>query len=182
MEFAIDFRPFRLEDARFVNDLRRLESMESLLGGNKRPVSYERDAKWVQDLMLGDSPNAIYFAITAKGEDEIVGYASISEINYQNGTCFWSGVKLDSQKAGRGWGTQVGLKIVKFAFEELRMERCKGEVLEEHDGAMRMMIKIGFKVEGLMRSAVFKSGKHHNQFLLSMVRADYERVKEDLDL
>jgi RimJ/RimL family protein N-acetyltransferase len=182
MEFAIDFRPFRLEDARFVNDLRQLESTESLLGGNKRPVSYERDVKWVQDIMLGDSPTTIYFAVTEKGKDEIVGYASISEINYRNGSCFWSGIKLDNRKAGRGWGTQVGLKIVKFAFEELRMERCKGEVLEEHDGAMRMMAKVGFEVEGLVRNVVFKNGKYHNQYLLSMIRSDYERVREELGL
>jgi ribosomal-protein-alanine N-acetyltransferase len=162
MEFQIGFRPFRLEDARFVNDLRQLESTESLLGGNKRPVSYERDIKWVQDIMLG--------------------YASISEIDYRNGTCFWSGVKLDPRRAGRGWGTQVGLLIIKYAFDELRMERVKGEVLEVHDGAMRMMAKVGFHTEGLMRSSVFKNGKHYNQYLLSMIRADYERMQAETGL
>jgi ribosomal-protein-alanine N-acetyltransferase len=182
MEFQIGFRPFRLEDARFVNDLRQLESTESLLGGNKRPVSYERDVKWVQDIMLGDSQTTIYFAVTEKGSDEIVGYASISEIDYRNGTCFWSGVKLDPRRAGRGWGTQVGLLIIKYAFDELRMERVKGEVLEVHDGAMRMMAKVGFHTEGLMRSSVFKNGKYHNQYLLSMIRADYERMQVEMSL
>ncbi|SDY70291.1 GNAT family N-acetyltransferase, partial [Hymenobacter psychrophilus] len=94
MEFRIDFRPFRLEDAQFINDLRQLENMESMLVGNKRPVAFERDVKWVQDVMMNDSQTSIYFAIIESGKDEIVGYTSISEIDYRNGTCFWSGIKL----------------------------------------------------------------------------------------
>lgn len=182
MEFKIDFRPFKASDAQFINDLRQLESMENLLVGSKRPVSYERDVKWVQDIMMNDSPTMIYFAITERGKDEIVGYASISELDFRNGTCFWSGIKLDARKAGKGWGTEVGLKILKYVFEELRMERCKGECLEEHEAAKRMMLKIGFQVDGLMRSNVFKNGKQHNQYVLSVTKSDYFRIKEERSL
>ena len=182
MKFQIDFRPFRLEDARFVNDLRQFEEVESLLGGSKRPISYERDLKWVQDVMLGDSPHTIYFAITPAGHDDIVGYLSISEIDYRQGTCFWSGIKLDSRKAGKGWGTEAGLKVLKFVFEEMRMERCKGECLEEHIGAKRMLEKIGFQVEGLMRSTAYKNGKHNNQYLFSVIGSDYQNIKKVYEL
>ena len=69
MDYQIDFRPFKVEDARFINDLRQLENVESLLVGNKRPVSFERDVKWVQDIIMNDSPTLIYFAVTEKGKD-----------------------------------------------------------------------------------------------------------------
>lgn len=178
MDYQIDFRPFKPEDARFVNDLRQIENTESLLGGNKRPVSFERDVKWIQDIILSDSHTSIYFAITEKGKDEIVGYVSISEMDFRNGTCFWSGIKLDATRSGKGWGTQAGLKVLKYVFEELRMERCKGECLEEHEAAKRMMLSIGFKVDGLLRSTVFKNGKHHNQYTLSVTKGDYLQIKE----
>lgn len=178
MEFQIDFRPFRLEDARFINDLRQFEDMENMILGNKRPVSFERDVKWIQDIMLNDSQAIMYFAVTERGKDEIVGYVSISELDFRNGTCFWSGIKLDSRKSGKGWGTEIGLKVLKYVFEELRMERCKAECLEEHEAAKRMLLKIGFKVDGLMRSTVFKNGKQHNHYIMSVIKSDYLQIKD----
>ena len=71
MEFQIDFRPLRFEDAKFINDLRRQNDMERLIGGGKRPVAYERDLKWVEDIILKDDQSKMYFAIIASGNDEM---------------------------------------------------------------------------------------------------------------
>ena len=182
MEFQINFRPFRLSDAQFVNDLRRREDMERLIGGAKRPVALERDAKWIEDIMLNDDQKSIYFAITFIQSDDIIGYTSISEIDYRNGTCFWSGIKVAPEHSGKGIGTQAALKILKYAFEELRMVRCKGECLEEHESVLKLLLKIGFKKEGLMRSTIFKNGAHNNQWLLSVIKSDYEGIKRDFNI
>jgi ribosomal-protein-alanine N-acetyltransferase len=182
MEFQINFRPFKLEDAKFINDLRRLEDMERLIGGTKRPVSYERDLKWVEDIIMKDNQGVVYYAITLKGEDDIIGYTSISEIDYKNGTCFWSGIKIDQTKARKGVGTEVALKILKYVFEELRMVRCKAECLEEHEAALKMMLKVGYKQEGLMRNTIFKNGYHNNQWLLSVISSEYSEIKERFNL
>jgi len=177
MEYRINFRPFKLSDAQFINQLRNEESMEALIGGGKRPVSYEREVKWVEDVIMKDNPQSIYFAITLVGSDEIIGYTSISEIDFRNGTCFWSGIKLDKLKSGKGIGMEVALKILKYVFEELRMERCKAECLETHEVALKMMQKAGYKTEGLMRSNIYKNGIHNNQWLLSIIRPEYEEIK-----
>jgi len=182
MEFDIDFRPFTLEDARFVNKLRREESIERFIGGSKRPVSLERDIKWVQDIIMNDNQSIIYFAITPKGSEEIIGYTSISEIDFRNGTCFWSGIKIDNSRTGRGLGTQVALKILKFVFEELRMQRCKGECLEQHEAVLKMLHKVGYKSEGLMRSSVYKNGIYNNQWLLSVIKDDYADIKNKFNI
>jgi len=182
MEFKIKFRAFKMEDAAFVNRLRQDEASESTVGGNKRPVAYERDVKWVQDIILGDNPNIIYFAITPKESDDIIGYCSISEIDYRNGTCFWSGTKIDPNTASKGIGTESSLLLLKYIFEEMRMERCKGEALEGHEPALRMLDKVGFKKEGLQRHKVFKNGKYTNQWLLSMIREEYDALKIKFDL
>lgn len=182
MEFRIKFRAFKMEDARFVNRLRQDEASESTVGGNKRPIAYERDVKWIQDIILGDSPNVIYFALTFKDSDDIIGYVSISEIDYRNGTCFWSGTKIDPTISSKGLGTESSLLLLKFIFEEMRMERCKGEALEDHVAALRMLEKVGFKKEGLQRHKVFKNGKYQNQWLLSMIREEYDELKKQYDL
>ena len=182
MKFDIKFRPLRLDDAQFINDLRQNEQMEGMLGGAIRPVSYERDVKWVEGLMLNDNQAIIYYAVTELDNDDIIGYTSISEIDYRNGTCFWSGIKIDQNRARKGYGTQIALKVVKHAFEELRMVRIKGECLEHHQVAINLMLKVGYVKEGLMRKTVFKNGIHNNQWLFSQTDADYEATKSKFGL
>lgn len=182
MEFQIKFRPFRLTDAKFVNDLRQIESMEKMIGGPTRPVSYERDTKWVDDLIMKDDPSNVYFVVTELDSDEIIGYTSVGSINFRHGTCEWGGIKLHPSVAGKGYGTQVGLKLVKFCFEELRMNRFGGECQEEHLPGLNLMLKCGFQKEGLMRKKLFKNGKANSQWLLSVTDDDYIAIKEKYNL
>ncbi len=177
MEFNIQFRAFEMGDEVFINELRNDELRESKVGGNKRFVSLDRERKWVNDIIMGDSKTTMYFAITEVGSDEIIGYTSISDINFQNGTCFWSGIKISPQFSGKGYGLQVALKIIKYVFEELRMVRCIGVCQESHMAAYKLMEKAGFKPEGLMRKKLFKNGTHINQYLFSIIDDDYADIK-----
>jgi RimJ/RimL family protein N-acetyltransferase len=179
MEFVISFRALKTEDARFINSLRRISEMENKIGGSKRFVSLEREIKWVNDLIMNDNPSTIYLAICEKGDDTIIGYTSISEIDFRNGSCFWSGIKLSPEHSRLGYGFQVALLVLKYVFEELRMERCIGHGLEEHEVALKLMEKAGFKKEGLMRNYVYKNGEYKNTWLLSILKEEYELIRKN---
>lgn len=182
MEFNVKFRAFRIGDEVFINGLRDDDKRESKVGGMKRYVSLNRESKWVQDIIYGDSQTSIYLAITPIDSDEIIGYTSISDIDYRTGSCFWSGIKLSRECSGKGYGTQVALLVSKYVFEELRMVRCIGTAQEEHFAAIRLLEKVGYKKEGLMRKSLFKNGKHINQWLMSITDDDYLKVKEEFNL
>lgn len=182
MEFNIRFRAFRLGDEKFINKLRDDDIRESKVGGMKRYVSLDREAKWVQDIIYGDSQSTIYLAITLLDSDEIIGYTSISDIDYRNGSCFWSGIKLSRDCAGKGYGHQVAMMILRYVFEELRMVRCIGMCQEEHVAAIKLMENAGFKCEGLMRKFMFKNGHHINEFLYSITDDDYAVLKQEKGL
>ena len=182
MEFDIKFRAFRKGDENFINQLREEEERESLVGGFKRFVSLDRERKWVEDIIYGDSNTTFYFAITQLDVDNIIGYTSISDIDYRNGTCFWSGIKLSPSYSGKGYGFQTALKVLKYVFEELRMVRCIGMCQEDHITALKLMLKSGYKEEGLMRKYLFKNGKHINEILLSCIDNDYLELKQKYNL
>ena len=182
MEFQISFRPFKSEDALFVNKLRQIEKMEELIGGAKRPVALERDVKWVQDIMMGDNQHMIYYAVTLQNDDAMIGYLSISDIDFRNGTCSFSGIKIDPTHSGKGLGTEVVLKSMKYVFEELRMERCVALCFDDNHASLKMFEKAGFKREGLMRNSIFKNGRHISQWMVSMIKEEYAAIKKDLDL
>ena len=182
MKFDIKFRALKKGDETFINELRAYEEMEAKIGGPKRFVSINREAKWVEDIIMGDSQISIYFAITKCDSDDIIGYTSISDIDYRNGTCFWSGIKLSPIVSGKGYGLQTALKILKYVFEEMRMVRCTGECQESHEIAMKLMLKAGYKTEGLRRKYLYKNGTHINSWLLSVTDDDYIKIKQKYDI
>lgn len=173
----IYFRALEIEDATLINNLRKIEEMENLIGGAKRFVSLEREKEWVKSLILSDDPTRMYLAVCTKVNNEFIGYTSISNIDYRNGSCFWSGIKLLKEYSGKGLGKETALLILKYVFEEMRMERCTGEALEEHTVIIHLLESIGFKKEGLMRNYNYKNGSYKNTWLFSMLRNEYEEIK-----
>jgi RimJ/RimL family protein N-acetyltransferase len=145
-------------------------------------VSLYREAKWVEDIILGDNISKLYWAVTEKDKDEMIGYTSVSDIDYRNGTCFWSGIKISANFSGKGYGTQIALKVLKYVFDELRMVRCIGMCQEYHSPALNLMLKVGYQKEGLMRKYVYKNGNYVNTWLLSIIDDDYKEIKRKFNL
>lgn len=177
MKFDIKFRAFRFGDEKFINKLRENDLRERKVGGMKRYVSLDREAKWVQDIIFNDNQTCIYLAITPIDSDEIIGYTSISDIDYRNGTCFWSGIKLSPSCTGKGYGHQVAILVLRYVFEELRMVRCVGMCQESHVAAINLMEKAGFVQEGVMRKYMYKNGEHINELLYSILDNEYITLK-----
>jgi [ribosomal protein S5]-alanine N-acetyltransferase len=180
MKFDVSLRSLKIEDAELINQLRSIESMEKNLCGASKFVSLDREREWVKSLIMNDNQSQMYFAISIK--DETIGYTSISNIDYRNGTCFWSGIKLLPIMLGMGYGFQVELLVLRYIFEELRMQCCTAEGLEEYQLALDYMRKAGFKKEGLMRNRVFKNGEYKNIWLLSILSNEYLETKAKYEL
>ncbi|MDE5423400.1 GNAT family N-acetyltransferase [Ancylomarina sp. DW003] len=176
----IFFRAFEIEDAEFINALRDNEDMESRIGGNKRFVSLARERKWIEDIIYGDYKDKIHLAICENGSKDIIGYLSISEIDHFNKSCLLSGIKLDLEFSKKGYGIQAFILILRYVFEQLGMERCTSICLEDHLVMKKIMERVGFKIEGLLRHSLFKNGTFQNQYLFSILKEDYFERKKKL--
>lgn len=182
MTTDIFFRAFELSDAVFINDLRKLDEFENLIGGNKRFVSSARDQKWIESLIFDDCKDKMYVAICSKSTNLIAGYASLSAIDHINKACVWSGIKIHPDHHCKGYASQTTLLLMKFAFEELNMERISGQCLEEHAVSRRLFVKSGFKLEGIQRNSVFKNGTYHNECVFSVLKEEFADIKEEFEL
>lgn len=182
MIFSVYLRALKVEDASFINKLRSIPMMENLILGPKRFISLERETEWVKSIILSDNNSVIYVAVCENGSDKIIGYASVSDIDYRNGTCSWSGIKIDPEFSGKGYGFQVILLLSKHIFEELRMVRCRTQIQENNVVSLNVFKKAGFVKEGLMRKYAYKNGEHKNVCLYSITDDDYTLIKEKYDL
>ena len=69
--------------------------------------------------------------------------------------------------------------MLKFAFEELNMNRVYGYWLEENIASLKMAEKLGFQKEGLLRKNIFKENMYHNVCICSLLKEEYYKGTGD---
>lgn len=178
MKKRLYLRAFELTDLDKLNELRTDEDAYQHTGGNKFYTSKEYDRKWIEDKIFHNQ-NQAYLAICLIESKELIGYTSITEIDFRNRIGHWSGINIDKNTAGKGFGTETGQLILKFAFEELNLNRLFSYILESNKASLRMTEKLGFVKEGLIRSFVFKKNEYQNSHLVSILKEEYDFFNKD---
>jgi ribosomal-protein-alanine N-acetyltransferase len=171
-------RAFEPDDYRKINVWRRDEDVYRLTGGNRYFVSSERDRQWVLEKIL-DTQTEIYLAICLAENDSMIGYVSLSDINYRNGRAEWSGVVIgEKDYRGQGYATQAIYLLLEYAFDELGLHRVSGSWLAENTVSIFVGKMMGFRQEGVFREYVYKDGKHHDMIIMSMLRPEFDQLKQ----
>lgn len=135
------------------------------------PYTEEAADGWLHSIMARDGKNGIFRAIVVDGQ--IVGTISVeqkedvyrkdAEIGYFLVTGLWS----------RGVMTEAVRQVCRIAFAELDIVRITGLVYADNGASRRVLEKNGFAPEGLMKHAIFKNGKLHDQCV-------YGKQKEEM--
>ena len=71
---------------------------------------------------------------------------------------------------GKGYAKEALMLAIEYMFKERNIHRIQANVLESNIASLKMHEKCGYKIEGLLREVVYKAGKYHNQYVLSLLR------------
>lgn len=71
---------------------------------------------------------------------------------------------------GRGLGTSVVRKVVKFAFEELKLEKLNAGYYEPNEASGRVLSKCGFQIEGVRKQQFLYNGERIDHVLVGILR------------
>ena len=145
----------------------------STTSGLFRFVSKEIERNWVQSKAENNQKD-IYLAICAIENDEMIGWYSISNIDYVNRKCLCSGVVIGDKRYKDGLAFQeAGDLAFSYIIDELNMNRVSGSCLLEN-ALSRAAMEAGFwTLEGIERQAVYKNGKYHDVCHYSILREEY---------
>lgn len=103
-----------------------------------------------------------------------VGSTGLHQINWKD-RCAIFGIALGEKTYwDRGYGTDATRTMLRFAFEELNLNRVELEVFDENLRARRCYEKVGFRHEGTRRQAVFTEGVYHDVHLMSILREEFQ--------
>ncbi len=122
--------------------------------------------------------SARQFTIELKGEcdNTVIGRIVIGDIIEGWKAEIWRIYIADKNLRGQGYGRQAMEAVMKYCFEELKLERL---YLDHYTGnpARYLYLNLGFKPEGCLRNNCRKNGVLYDVHLLSMLREEYEALK-----
>ena len=168
-------RAVEQEDMDFLRNMINDENMEHNVIGWSFPISKYEQEKWFESQI--QNKNNVRFIIEAEGQ--AIGLATLTNIDWKNRKAC-HGIKLFSDDIkGKGYGTDTVITIMKYAFEELQLNKIYSTILEENEISRKLYRKCGWTEEGCLRKSIFKNNKYNNEIFVGILREEYESKKEN---
>jgi len=141
------------------------------------PISSYEQERWYERI-IGDPLNK-RFAIDAE-EHGFIGISTLTNIDIKYRSAF-HGIMIGAKDIqGKGYGTDTVMATMRFAFEELGLERLDGEIVEFNKASIGLYTKkCGWVVEGKRRRSVFRDDQWHDSLIVGILREDYLKLVEE---
>lgn len=141
------------------------------LGGWHTPSSLIIMKEWHNRITRDN--NNIRFAIEHK-ELGLIGTANLVDINWKDRNAFHGMLLGDKDIRGKGIGVDVVMSIMKYAFEELGLQRLDGSMIEYNIGSLKLYIeKCGWKKEGIKKKWYYRKKQYWDKIIVGITRDDY---------
>lgn len=118
------------------------------------------------------------FAIVRKADGELIGDVFLQCEEPEN-RCAWLSMLIGlPEHRSQGYGTDALRTVVRFAFEQMNLQRVELEVFAENHRARTAYRKAGFVEEGVRRRAIFTHGRYHDQVMMALLRDEWEAAQQ----
>lgn len=137
-------------------------------------ISAEEHAAWFDRTLSRDDVK--YWIITADGVD--VGVTNLTDVDYDNETCFWAFYLADTAVRGKGIGAFAEFTVLDHVFLEMKFRKLSSEVLATNPRTWKMQERFGFVREGCLREQIQKADGPVDVYRLGMLAREWEAARE----
>jgi RimJ/RimL family protein N-acetyltransferase len=113
------------------------------------------------------------FAIHLRGERKPVGVISLMNVSEANQSADLSVIVGPPDDRSHGYGAEAIEMIVRYAFDELGLNRVGLSVFDFNGTAISTYERLGFEHEGRLRRAVKREDGFHDALLMSALRDEW---------
>ncbi|MFS0638907.1 GNAT family protein [Mesobacillus foraminis] len=185
----LDTEPFpRLETKRLVlrevttedsnSLLKYLSDEEVMKYYGLNPFESINDAldeiSWYQSIQKNKT--GIRWGITLKDQGAVIGSCGFHNSVLQH---FRTeiGFELSKDHWGKGIAFEAVQAIISYGFEHLELQRIEALIEPPNSSSQRLVEKLGFIREGLLRNYEFTCGKFDDLYMYSLLKQDFDEVK-----
>nr|WP_317632843.1 GNAT family protein [uncultured Flavobacterium sp.] len=164
-------RAIEKEDLVLLNSWANNIEIQYWLGGWHFPTSSEDQQKWFNSL----SCNSINQRFVIDTKDlGVIGTANLVDIDWKNRNAFHGMLLGDKDIRGKGIGVDTVMALMRYAFEELGLNRLDGSMIEYNNASLKMYIeKCGWKEEGRQRNWYFRKNRYWDRIIVGITKDDY---------
>lgn len=168
-------RPFAADDAPEVARL----AADRAISDNTLMIPYPYELHHAQEWLAThqeafDTGRAVIFAITLEEGGTLVGAVGLhlepeharAELGYWVGAPFWS----------RGFAGEAAAAAVQWGFESTSVNRVYAHVYARNPASVRVLLKAGFRYEGLLREHYRKGERFEDSLVFGLLRRDFEAL------
>lgn len=138
-------------------------------------VSEIEQEKWFESLSL--SKKSRRYVVKELSSLDFVGVVRVDQIDLNNrSVCV--GLDITPEKRGMGYATEVYDWILEYFFNQKGMNRIYLATLETNNIALNLYKKLGFKVEGVSRSAIYRDGRFLDLIWMSLLQSEFRGVEK----
>ena len=167
---AMDLDEFSKAFSRWSRDseFRRL-----INSGASIAVSSDGVKRWLEKELDEQSVNSHWFSIRKLDDDVLLGDIDLYVYNWPARDAF-VGLGIGEREFwGKGYGTDLMRTILRYAFDEVNLNRVTLTVFEYNPRAIRAYEKAGFRHEGRIRQALNKEGKRWDMLFMGILREEW---------
>lgn len=176
---TVAFRDFEERDIDFVYRCKNDEKLNSMIVGKNHSLTYEEAAKWVHGCMGEHDTYKFWAVCTNDDEKKIVGWVSLSQIDYENHSVCHHGIVIGDNDYRDGVAMfEAMIFSMEYAFNSLNLHRLYGSCLSGHKISPHMLNALGFNLEGVQRDAVCRNEKYYDILNYAMLEEEYHSLIE----
>ncbi len=135
------------------------------------PKTAEDTERWYEEVQKAE--NGHEFSIRTLADDKVIGSCGLFEISPKNRSAEFGIVIGEQANWGKGYGSDAAKITLRFAFEELGLNRVFLDVLATNQRAVRSYEKAGFVLECTRRQAVWRDGDYHHACRMGILRDEW---------
>ena len=167
-------RPLVQEDAgHFVPWVNDPEVTRTLAIGS-RVMDLNAEEEFIEK--TNASPHDVLFGIVEKASDTLIGSTGLDHIDFRNRRANF-GIMIGAKSMwGKGYGTETTALMVRYAFQEMKLNRVQLHVYEYNPRGIRAYEKVGFQQEGILQQEHFYDGRYWDTIVMAIVREEWEKT------
>jgi RimJ/RimL family protein N-acetyltransferase len=107
----------------------------------------------------------------------LIGNCGLHDVDLKNRSAVFGIVIGDKNYWSQGYGTDATLTLLRFAFEQIGLNRVELFVYDFNPRAQRAYEKAGFKRSGVKRQGLFRNGAFHDEIMMDILREEWDKLK-----
>ena len=168
-------RPLTPDDAATVARLAGKREIAHTTISIPHPYSEDQSREWIT-AHAGQSATCkeIVFGVVTRDDAQLIGAVGLRELDTEHSQAelgFWIAV----QAWGKGYATEATGRVIRYAFEELKINRVYAHYMVRNPASGKVLENLGLRREGLLRQRVRKWGVFEDVLLMAILHDDWRQ-------